>query len=163
MFNPDGRGKSHIIVVSSKVVVSPSTIVHYRIPLRSLYLFIVLLLWIALVKVLWPWTVEAATTLSYKGPNHCSTNHLLIISATAVFSFTNHHLSSVSNFSAPWFPQSMNRFPTLSGLSFTQLPFCTQQYLQQAKLVPPHAPDLNFISIERFKHTNSSLLKSHNE
>ncbi|KAG2755015.1 hypothetical protein P692DRAFT_20125138 [Suillus brevipes Sb2] len=31
----------------------------------------------------------------------------------------------------------------LSGLSFTRLPVCTQQYVQKAKLVPPHAPDMN--------------------
>lgn len=37
----------------------------------------------------------------------------------------------------------------LSGLSFTQLPVCTQQYLLNAKLVPPHAPDVNSISAER--------------
>ncbi|KIK46757.1 hypothetical protein CY34DRAFT_800103 [Suillus luteus UH-Slu-Lm8-n1] len=37
----------------------------------------------------------------------------------------------------------------LSGLSYTQLPISTQQYLQNAKLVPPHAPDVNFISAER--------------
>lgn len=38
----------------------------------------------------------------------------------------------------------------LSGLSFTQLPVCTQRYLLDvAKLVPPHAPDVNSISVER--------------
>ncbi|KAG1762881.1 hypothetical protein EDD22DRAFT_889408 [Suillus occidentalis] len=38
----------------------------------------------------------------------------------------------------------------LSGHSFTQLPICIQQYLHNTKLVPPHAPDVNFISAERF-------------
>jgi hypothetical protein len=31
----------------------------------------------------------------------------------------------------------------LSGFNFTQLPICTQQYLQNAKLVPPYALDVN--------------------
>lgn len=38
----------------------------------------------------------------------------------------------------------------LSGLSFTQLPRYTQRYLLNiAKLVPPHAPDVNSVSVER--------------
>ncbi|KIK37581.1 hypothetical protein CY34DRAFT_810201 [Suillus luteus UH-Slu-Lm8-n1] len=51
----------------------------------------------------------------------------------------------------------------LSGLDFTQLPVCTQQYLQEAKLAPPHAPDVNVISAERLKISmalSSSLIKN---
>jgi hypothetical protein len=51
----------------------------------------------------------------------------------------------------------------LSGLNFTQLPDCTQQYLQEAKLAPPHAPDANFISAEHLNITttlSSSLIKN---
>ncbi|KAG1767989.1 hypothetical protein EDD22DRAFT_818981 [Suillus occidentalis] len=51
----------------------------------------------------------------------------------------------------------------LSGLNFTQLPVCTQQYLQEANLAPPHAPDANFISAERLNIStalSSSLTKN---
>jgi hypothetical protein len=51
----------------------------------------------------------------------------------------------------------------LSGLDFTQLPVCTQQYLQQAKLVPPHVPNVNIISAERLNISmalSSSLIKN---
>lgn len=37
----------------------------------------------------------------------------------------------------------------LSGLSLTQLPVRTQQYLRNARLVPPHAPEVNTIWAER--------------
>src|SRR6267154_4672458 len=37
----------------------------------------------------------------------------------------------------------------LAGLTFMQLPLLTQRYLGMAKLVPPHARDLNSIEDER--------------
>ncbi|KIK39658.1 hypothetical protein CY34DRAFT_808060 [Suillus luteus UH-Slu-Lm8-n1] len=51
----------------------------------------------------------------------------------------------------------------LSGLDFTQLPVCTQQYLQEAKLASPHAPDANFILAERLNIStalSSGLIKN---
>jgi hypothetical protein len=53
----------------------------------------------------------------------------------------------ISPFSAPVYEAPPY---TLSGLSFTQLPVHTQRYLLDiAKLVPPHALDVNSISAER--------------